>query len=168
MGCGKKGDNRIINEQVQMDNICFYVSWITRGIRWISVLRIRSGAALLGPHHQHCGCLPEASTYRHYTSKELPKPLLKSFYSANIRKVQLNGNVRKCLSKPIEVISCKSNVRFLTLSKLVCTVARPILMATSGIRCWGRFWSAFCAHAGMAFKNASESRAPTSIHANIP
>lgn len=157
---------------VQSYNICFYVSWNTRGILWISVLRNRSGVAQLGPRRRHCGGLPEASTYRPYNSKELPKLLLKFFYSANIREVNCNAplipNIKNCSSKSNEVKSCQSNEGFLTLSKLVCTVARRILMATCGTRCWGRSWTASCAPAGTAFKNAGVSRVPTSIHANIP
>ncbi len=136
------------------------------------MLRNRSGVAQLGPHRRHCGGLPEASTYKPYTSKELPKLLLKFFYSANIREVNCNvpliPNIKNGFSKPNEVTSCQSNEGFLTLSKLVCTVARHIHMATCGTRCWGRSWSASCAPAGTAFKNAGASRVPTSIHANIP
>ncbi|KAG1943540.1 X-ray radiation resistance-associated protein [Pimephales promelas] len=59
---------------------------VQRGILWISVVQNRSGFAQSGPRHRHSGGLPEASTYRHYTSKELLKLLLKFFCSANIRE----------------------------------------------------------------------------------
>lgn len=68
-------------------NVWFYMSWNTRGILWISVVQNMSGVAQSGPRHRHSGGLPEASTCRHYTSKELLKLLLKFFCSANIREV---------------------------------------------------------------------------------